>query len=234
MKIALLTAYTEFNPWTKQNRCDYFDVARDNHTEYCYKMNYSYIAECYNRSEYEGMNPTWVKILALKKFLPLFDYVAWIDSDAVITNLDKPIESFLLNPDVDLVIPKSPLDKRTGTCHTAVSTGFMVMKNCDWSLKFLDRLINEAENFILDDFHEQTVLNKVLKEDGYFDKSNILFEASSEKLEYIYESKNLSVLPCRYQVVYEDDPMLFIYHAGGDSPNKGSKLKSVLEKNLNS
>ena len=94
-KICIITAYTDNIRWDNYGKCDYGDFASINHHEYSNKHGYSYIKEIVRNDEYSNWHPTWIKIEVLKKYLPLYDYVVWIDADEVLTKeLQKEIKEY--------------------------------------------------------------------------------------------------------------------------------------------
>lgn len=228
MKIAVLTAYTKNNPWTDNGKCDFLEAAYPNHMDYCLKHDYTYIAECYEDSEIKGIHPTWIKIFAIQKFIKHFDYVCWIDADAIFTNSDLTIEQFL-EEDTNLVICQSNPDKRTNNMFTVINTGFMIFKNNSWSHNLLQSLIDNSGVFKTEYFQEQTVLDNHLKDNGYYEKSLTLNSMSSEPLKERYQYNNIIILPSAYHCYETSDKPKFIYHAAGDSANKKNKLIQYLQ-----
>jgi hypothetical protein len=99
-KICIITSYTDHIRWDNYGKCDYGDFASLNHHEYSNKHGYSYIKEIVRNDEYSNWHPTWIKIYVLKKYLPLYDYVVWIDAD-VITAKKLPLSVL-----TDLLLPE--------------------------------------------------------------------------------------------------------------------------------
>ncbi len=85
MKIAIVTLYTE-------NISYYANITNINKADYCKKHNYDlYI---YNK-RFTLLNPNWDKIPAILNVLHLYDYVVWMDADAVFVNFDKKFEDII-------------------------------------------------------------------------------------------------------------------------------------------
>lgn len=60
---------------------------------YCMRHGYDYIDD---ESVYDKTRPiAWSKILLISKYLPKYDYVVWIDADAMIMDLSQKIEDKL-------------------------------------------------------------------------------------------------------------------------------------------
>lgn len=228
-KICIITSFTDHIRWDDYGKCDYGQLSSENHSEYSYKHNYTFIKEIVNNDDYPEWHPTWIKINVVRKYLPLFDYVVWIDADAVFYNQDISIESFLQD-DIDLVIPKLEFDRVGQQMWTHTTTGFMIWKNSEWSKKTLDYLWENPQGYKTNFFHEQSRLDEIL-----FDKfklpggENILNKeivdlTSSIKLD------NVLVIPFSYHRFFEDGEIKFLYHAGGNTHTKYFRIKSILSK----
>lgn len=228
-KICIITSFTDHIKWDDYGKCDYGQLSSENHSEYSYKHNYTFIKEIVNNDDYPEWHPTWIKIDVLRKYLPLFDYVVWIDADAVFYNQDISIESFLQD-DIDLVIPKLEFDRVGQQMWTHTTTGFMIWRNSEWSKKTLDYLWENPQGYKTNFFHEQSRLDEIL-----IDKFNlpggenilnkeILDLTSSIKLD------NVLVIPFSYHRCFEDGEIKFLYHAGGNTHTKYSRIKTILDK----
>jgi len=182
MNILVLTAHTKNVVVCEDyGKLDYIDVSSINHIEYCNKHSYTYLKKVISEDVLE-YHATWLKIKAIREVLDDYDYVVWIDSDAIFYELNFKIEEFIVN-DADLIIPKHEIDENTGILWTTTTTGFMIWKNSDWSRNMLDYLWNNMGVCRYGAFHEQTVLDDYLRniflERGYDD----LYNKSVEELE---------------------------------------------------
>lgn len=86
--------------------------------------------------------PPWNKILVIKKLLDdpkKYDYIFWIDSDAVFVNFEENIRN-AIESGKDFYLVKPFIDGRT-----APNTGVMLIKNSTWIRNFLDRVWNMDE-----------------------------------------------------------------------------------------
>jgi hypothetical protein len=228
MKIGILSAITDTNPWTKTGTCDYADVSIKNHNQYCVKHNYNYVFGVFKKEEYQNLHPTWIKILFLNMYLDFFDYVVWIDADCVIVDKSKKIEDFI-EVGVDLVVPKMELDRESNQMWTTISTGFMIFRNSIFSKHLLKYLIDVDPQEKNRGFHEQTVLDNYLRQQGVFENSeNLKFKRHEDLLEP-HISNNIKVLPYKYHKCYFDGEFSFLYHAGGNSITKKERLIESLK-----
>jgi len=139
MKIAILTLVVG-DDYIK--RMHYSNLSKK---EYCKKHSYTFIDDT---SIIDKSRPiAWSKILLIKKYLHLFDYVVWIDADAMILNMEHKIED------------KIHFTEKKDICVTTVSgminTGVMIIKNSLNSLKILENVYSREE-FIHDGNWEQS------------------------------------------------------------------------------
>jgi glycosyltransferase involved in cell wall biosynthesis len=229
-KIALLTAHTKTNKWTGTGFCDFIDVSIPNFTEYCDKHGYTLISEEVDIDYYAGFHPTWIKILLLLKYINEYDYVVWIDADCVVTDVSIKLEDLITNNQLDLILPKLEIDRNTNTMWTTITTGFMIWRNSDWSVKTLNHLLLTAGNYSFDYFHEQSVLDNFLIDNGYYNVCDNLLYKYEEDLNDVVVTNNVSVLPYKYHRYWDDGDVPFIYHAGGDSSTKKIRMNNMLSK----
>lgn len=223
-RILIITSYTDHIRWDNYGKCDYGDFASLNHHEYANLHGYSYIKELVRNSDYTDWHPTWIKIDVIKRYLPLFDYVAWIDADAVFVNHAVKIED-LVSGGVDLVIPKMEKDRLTGNTWTKTSTGFMVWKNSEWSSQTLNELWEDPQRFRFDFFHEQSRLDEMLEEFYLLDGGEQISKKSESDIISPVILDRIKIIPHSYHRCYPDGEMKYVYHAGG---NTGTKLKRIV------
>jgi len=121
--------------------------------KYCLAHNYTLIIgeRCSDRA------PTWDKILLLKKYHKLFDYLFWLDADMVINKLEHKLEDII-----------EQLEKPIGVCENGTkyrefNCGSIVVKNDKKVEKFLNIWWGLGQNWGLENriAHEQQVLNRI-------------------------------------------------------------------------
>ena len=86
MKIAIIQLYDD-------GRKGYGDLTGDAASRYCDRHGYTYIR--YREMIDPTLIPTWNKLLAVRKELPKFDWVLWLDADALIVNPGQRIEDII-------------------------------------------------------------------------------------------------------------------------------------------
>lgn len=230
MKVLIITAFTDHIRWDNYGKCDYGDFAALNHLNYSNKHGYSYIKEIVLNEDYSDWHPTWIKIDVLRKHISNYDYVVWIDADAVFVDDNIKIED-LISEDVDLILPKLEFDKVSGKMWTHTSTGFMIWKNSEWSKNILSLLWEQPNEFRFKFFHEQTRLDQVIYDNFLISGGENILHNEITDLPHPVILNNIKILPYSYHRCWPDGEIKFIYHAGGDTPTKLSRIKEVLSKN---
>ena len=94
-------------------------------------------------------HPTWSKILFLREALREHPWAFWIDSDAIFTNHDIKIESFVQMGGDFFICRDFP--------HNIFNAGVLLIRSCEWSLWFLDE-VWKREDLANRTFHEQEAL----------------------------------------------------------------------------
>ena len=220
MNILILTAFTKNVVWNNYGDCDFGKFAAEINLKYANKNNYSFICEILQEPLTDRYN-TWNKINLIKKHLPNYDYVVWIDADAIFIKNIK-IEDFL-DDDIDLVLSKNPLSD-TKIMYTMTSTGFMIWKNSKWSIDALNYIWNNYSLYAFSHFHEQTALDQLLL--PKITNQNLINRELSD-LDGCIIQENVKIIPYSYHNISDDT--LFIYHAGGDTTTKFQRLFDIYE-----
>ena len=228
-RICIITSYTDHIRWDDYGKCDYGDFASLNHHEYSNKHGYSYIKEIVKNDDYSNWHPTWIKIDVLKKYLPLYDYVVWVDADAVFVNQDIKIED-LINDGVDLVIPKLEMDRVSGNMWTHTTTGFMIWKNSEWSNNMLNTLWLEPKDYRFTFFHEQSRLDELIYDKFTVQGGENILNKNIDDIETPIKLDNIMILPYSYHRYWEDDEIKYVYHAGGNTGTKLERIKRIINK----
>jgi len=94
---------------------------------------------------------TWNKILFIRQALEDYEWVFWIDADAMFTNHDIPIEKFIQRGGDFFICMDVPAQGK-------FNAGVMLLRRCDFTFWMLDEIWkrNDLANVF---FHEQTALN---------------------------------------------------------------------------
>lgn len=106
--------------------------------EYCKIHGYDFIN--YEINEY-WREIGWYKIDIFKEKLKDYDWIVYIEADAMVCNQTIRLENLIQNNLIginhyNLIISKNSVSKDT----TGINCGVMAIKNCEWSEKFLNEL----------------------------------------------------------------------------------------------
>jgi hypothetical protein len=144
--ICMVTAYDD--------KCsEHGDFASRINIAYCLKHKYDF--RVYTDGFDKTRPPAWSKILFVKDALKDYEWVFWIDADAIVTNHRIEIESYIqLGGDI-FVCNETP--------HLVFNTGIFLIRQCDWSFWLLDEIWNKKEwqSFAS---CEQTAFNQIVCE----------------------------------------------------------------------
>lgn len=146
-----------------------------NKRHYCSLHGYDFIYS--NRSLDSSRHPAWSKILLIKKVIDQgkYDWVFWTDADSLITNHTIKLES-LIDKNYAIILNGEGND---------VCSGQVLIKNCKWSIDFLNRVYNHKE-FINHPIWENAAFN--------FEYANNIKKAN-ERIKLIEQRKINSFAP---------------------------------------
>jgi hypothetical protein len=208
MKICIVSLITQ--------EIEDFYISILNKKFYCEKNNYTFVN--YNERMSKRHCP-WDKILCLIKTINWFDYIIWIDADAIINNIDIKFEDIINeNPEKDLLICKDPCFSVSAP-HCMINTGVMIFKNSKISIDLLndtwniqnDYSIEKLDKYSYDGYpHEQGALANLLRTKKY------------ENCFYLYEQAKFNTHPNYY------NKNTFIVHYMGSRQND-TKRKEFIE-----
>jgi len=125
---------------------------------YCSKHGYDFIQD---ESVVDNTRDLqWSKIQLLLKYLQpsverKYDYLVWIDADTYIMNNEITIESLISKynlANINIIYQKDP--------YIWVNTGFMIIKNTDWSRDFLNESYKHTDKIC----HEQGAIDWLWRE----------------------------------------------------------------------
>lgn len=146
---------------------------------YCKKHGYDFYFFDSLEESLKHKHAAWHKLFYVNKILKEKNYksVVWIDADAFFCNDTMKIEQFI-TCDKNFIVQRDPgyslevfnVDK------IRINTGLFILKNTDWSKKFLDFVINNEEFSEWDTKHnwEQNAIRKCI-EKNYMNASDNTF-----------------------------------------------------------
>jgi len=159
MKIAVVSLFT-------QEIVELAQYTLLNHKAYCDKHGYDYIVY---QGRFSKRHPAWDKIKAVQEILPNYDYVLWIDTDAIFIDFNQKLENFIIYPEkYNGYFCKDP------TNGIYANTGVFLLKNCQWSVDLLEQTWNATSPRLYDTYSkhayndwpfEQGPMCEILKKD---------------------------------------------------------------------
>jgi hypothetical protein len=157
MKIAVITLGTK-------NISEYSRYSFDINKAYCEKHGYTYIQ--YNDVIDSSRPPSWSKILAIKDQMSHFDWIMWIDADAIFFNHDIRIED-RIDDSANLILGKASgetwSDNNLPDYVNQNMGCFIIRGKCDWSSNVCDLIYSKTDR-IQHKWWETQALNDIILE----------------------------------------------------------------------
>lgn len=139
-----------------------FDINRS----YCERQGYTYIQ--YNDVLDHSRPASWSKILALKRHLDQFDWIMWIDADAIFFNHDTRIEE-RIDESANLILGKASGDEwvdNSLTDYVNQNMGcFIIRGKCEWSANMFDRIYSKTSRIEHKWWETQALSDIILEND---------------------------------------------------------------------
>lgn len=185
MNIAILS-YCSYNN-------TFCDISRCNHQRYANKFNYTYINPNVDSDEYHLstflLHGTRYKTYSIIKHMKQFEWILWIDSDALFMNFEITIEDWIQKAqkkDANIVvardIPGFPFN-----------AGVMLIKSDTWSKQFFRRAVPEIiKRQIKDPKQDQPVFFNFLEKNQYDEKNKILILKQRNRFQAFIKMRELS------------------------------------------
>lgn len=144
--------------------------AAENKRIYADKHGYDFVARAaeFAQEEHRGRRLVWGKIGAMQKVLPHYEWLFWMDMDAVVADMDKDLREILKiaeekkRPDQDeisLVVVRPVRDSK-------LNAGVMLIKNTDWSRRFLNEVQTRSAWYAKSSY-EQAAIWEVMTETAW-------------------------------------------------------------------
>jgi len=190
MNIAVLQFYT--------NNVSYGPYSEEINKKYCEGKGYTYICEKDDskiRSIAEGRSLHWCKVKLVQEVLNTnnFDYVLFLDADAIFSDFGQRIEEFI-DSGYDMIFAED-----IGH-HSSMNTGVFLTKNNEWSKNFFNTWWESGETFKGKDSQDLPIMEENLEKVGYFKEAlwheqtciTLLYRASDELKNHIKVISNRS------------------------------------------
>lgn len=129
---------------------DYALIALKNKVEYCTKHKYTFINHVGTIET--KRHPSWNKINICKRNLQYFDWIFWIDADAIFTNFETKIE--------DVLQPYANGYDVVTAFDGVLNTGLFFLRNCDFVYHLLEKIYENKD---------------VRKEDVWYEQASMIY-----------------------------------------------------------
>ena len=159
MNIAVLQFYT--------SNINYGVYSEMINQKYCEDKGYTYVCEKNTEritSICDGRSFHWGKVKLVQELLDTdkFDYILFLDADAIISDFNQNIEDFIDN-DYDMVFAEDV------GYHSSMNTGVFLVKNSEWSKNFLKTWWESGETYKGKDAPSGLeIMEENLEKAGYF------------------------------------------------------------------
>ncbi|GJJ73511.1 hypothetical protein EMPS_05869 [Entomortierella parvispora] len=135
--------------------------AAENKRLYAEKHGYDFVARAaeFAQEEFRGRRLVWGKIGALQKVLPHYEWLFWMDMDAVVADMDKDVRELLKfaeenkrpeQDEISLVVVRPVRDPK-------LNAGVLLIKNTDWSRRFLNEVQTRTEWYAKSSYEQAAI-----------------------------------------------------------------------------
>jgi len=197
MKIGILSI-------TNESYWPVSDITRHVNVEYASSHDYVFNMSIHPPAPWA--ETVWGKITYLKKRLSEFDWVMWIDADAMVMNHRIKIEDLIAkcSPEANLII--------SSDLH-GLNAGVFIIRNCLWSKVLLSAVEDKKDDYLSHKYPEQEAMDSVISEIG--NKERVAYLP-----QWLLNQFWLQWIPGDF----------IIHHAGGSVEDKVKGLTPFLEK----
>ncbi|KAG0003814.1 hypothetical protein BGZ80_002166 [Entomortierella chlamydospora] len=121
----------------------------ENKRTYAIKHGYDFVARAaeFAQEEHRGRKLVWGKIGAIQKVLPHYEWLFWMDMDALVADLDKDVRDIIREAEdkkenngeeISLIVVRPVRDRM-------LNAGVMLIKNTDWSRRFFNEVQTKVD-----------------------------------------------------------------------------------------
>ncbi|KAG0346436.1 hypothetical protein BG004_001750 [Podila humilis] len=143
----------------------------ENKRSYAKKHGYDYVARSaeFAQEEFRGRRLVWGKIGAIQKVLPHYEWLLWMDMDAIVANPEKDVRDIIRMAEnaaereydeVSLIVSRPRKDKM-------LNAGVMLIKNSDWSRRFFSEVQRRKNWYHKRPSYEQGAIWEVMQEEKW-------------------------------------------------------------------
>ncbi|KAG0207298.1 hypothetical protein BGX28_001455 [Mortierella sp. GBA30] len=142
--------------------------AAENKRLYATKHGYDFVARSaeFAQEDFRHRRLVWGKIGAIQKTLPHYEWLLWMDMDAVVANLEKDVREIIRlaedrdereGNEISLIVAQPQKDKM-------VNAGVMLIKNTEWSKRFWSEVQRRKDWYNKRPSYEQGAIWEVMQD----------------------------------------------------------------------
>ncbi|KAF9363534.1 hypothetical protein BGX34_003891 [Mortierella sp. NVP85] len=143
----------------------------ENKRTYAKKHGYDFVARSaeFAQEEFRHRRLVWGKIGAIQKVLPHYEWLLWMDMDALVANMDKDVREIIRlaeemdtreGHDVSLIVARPQKDKM-------LNAGVMLIKNTEWSHRFWSEVQRRRDWYNKSPSFEQGAIWEVMQDEQW-------------------------------------------------------------------
>lgn len=162
------------------------------HQLYANRHQYDY--QVFSKKYFSNRTAHWEKLNCLLEMLnQSYDYVMWIDADAIFYNFDFKLEEWLQMYPTEMYFSSDY--PYSSSSKNYINTGIMIMKNTDWVKNFIHEWINHklGIDFYQNAYHEQQTVNLLYDCNICDIKTHCLIFGSYLFNIYLFEDENKQI-----------------------------------------
>tara|TARA_R110001599_G_scaffold133843_1_gene311477 strand:- start:344 stop:2539 length:2196 start_codon:yes stop_codon:yes gene_type:complete len=163
-RIAIVSLYTK-------EIADYAVHSENSIKEYCEKQNYTFYI--YREKIEENASPNWSKPQALLNHIDDHDYIVWMDSDILILNPEKELESIIEKAPKKFILATKDIGD-----HCMLNSGVLFFKSHQYTKKLITkwRDFNGDKSSLYASGGDQEILCETLRKSDGFGFNRKIFE----------------------------------------------------------
>ncbi|KAF9280362.1 hypothetical protein BGZ74_002623 [Mortierella antarctica] len=143
----------------------------ENKRAYAKRQGYDFVARSaeFAQEEFRGRRLVWGKIGAIQKVLPHYEWLLWMDMDAIVADIDKDVRDIIRkaeeasereDAEISMIVSRPLKDKM-------LNAGVMLIKNTDWSRRFFNEVQRRKGWYHRSPSYEQGAIWEVMQEDRW-------------------------------------------------------------------
>ncbi|KAG0367431.1 galactosyl transferase GMA12/MNN10 family-domain-containing protein [Gamsiella multidivaricata] len=143
-------------------------LSAENKRTYATKHGYDFVARGgeFAQEEFRHRRLVWGKIGAIQKVLPHYEWLLWMDMDAVVANFEQDARAIIRRAEelyekdgveISLIVSRPLKDKM-------LNAGVMLIKNTEWSRRFWNEVQRRKEWYNRGPSYEQGAIWEVMQE----------------------------------------------------------------------